>query len=111
MFYILSHLVFGLLLAVVFYCTGALVDRLALGGSALEPWMVAGRFGLGGAVWIGLVFVLASIGQLVGWLVIGLAVVIVVSYLVVMRFEKSRAPSSSRTVRLWLYPRWPFASR
>ena len=48
----------------VFYVTGWFADQFLLAGRGLEPLSGVGRFGLGAAIWMGLLFALAALGLL-----------------------------------------------
>ena len=61
MFYLVANLLGLIGLVGVFYLTGWLVDLKLMRGRGLAPVAIAGWFGLGTAVWMGLVFVLATL--------------------------------------------------
>lgn len=86
MAYLLTNL-FGLIgLVGVFYVTGWFADQLLMNGRGLEPLPGVGRFGLGAAVWMGLLYALAALGLLNPAM---LGLVLLLTLLGVWRYRRS----------------------
>ena len=64
MLYVIVNLLSLIGLVGVFYSTGWLCDRFAWQGRGLEPITITARFGLGTVLWMGWVFLLASVQML-----------------------------------------------
>jgi len=75
MFYLAANLLGLIGLAGVFSLTGWLFDQVAMKGRGLEPVPGAARFGLGAAIWVGWVFLLAA-GQMLSAPTLGSVVVL-----------------------------------
>lgn len=72
----------------IFYLTGWLFDQVLMAGRGAEPVPTAGRFGLGAAVWMGWVFLLAAL-QMLSPSALGLVAVLTLA--TVWRYRRNTA--------------------